>query len=583
MQHAKAGSITLVQPLTMIEQKFTEASLSWDLSRLYTDLAEVKQACNNPNKPVTLSEVETACLRGLLCGHSPSEIAIELNRDITGLRVDLSRGLYAYIEILTEQRPKNWRQVAFLLEKTGYRLGLANVQQNDKAVIRQDLGVVIDVLRFCGRTKELDMLKQGLLDRTCRMMTLTGMGGMGKTALAAKLIQSGMADPASFQRAGFEGVIWRSLRYAPPVAETITQLLQFVTQSSDSSTTSTIDQQISALLTHLRSHRYLIVLDDWESVLQEGEWAGYCAKEHQGYARLLQRLAVEQHQSCLLLLSREQPIEVTSFIGSEAAVRSLKLKGLPLSDARELVITRGLAADETGLPELIQIHRGNPAAILRAAITIQDLFDGSISQFLAQTSLVLGDIVLTLLEQQLGRLVEIERAIVFWLAITGQPLSIAELKTKMNAEDRSHLLTALDSLRRRSLIEKIKSGETKEALFTLEPVVMKYVVQQFIHQLSQDICTVLQSRSIAQLGLLRSHLLVDEENNDELRFYQSQRILNRLRDRLKSQLGGDIEQISVDLEDMLAWLQDRNRESIGYAELNVTKVLELMNMSLSAY
>lgn len=566
-----------MQPLIMIEQKFTDAGLSWDLDRLYTDLAEMKQACNRPNKPVILNEVEAACLRGLLCGHSPSEIAIELNRDVTGLRVDLSRGLYAYIEILTDQRPKNWRQIAFLLEKAGYRLGLANgpAAQQRATTIRQDLGLVVDVLGFCGRATELETLKQGLDDRDCRVITLTGMGGIGKTAVAATLIQRELAGSSRFA-----GVIWRSLRYAPPVAELLAELRQFVdpqeadrSDRSDQSAVKSLDQEIAALLAQLRSQAYLIVLDDWETVLQEGQWAGYCAPAHSGYGRLLQRLMTEPHQSCLLLISREQPIEVATFTG--ATTRSLKLKGLPLSEARDLLRQRGLVTDETGLPELVQVHRGNPAALLRAAQMIQDLLDGDIPQFLAQTSLVLGDVLADLLDQQFTRLSDPELAILFRLSGAGQPLAIEALKSSLETGARSQLLTALDSLRRRSLVEKVRvPGQPVQ--FTLEPTVMKYGVQRLIDRLSQDVNAVVQTRSVAQLGLLR-HRLVDQSAPAAVQAYQ-QRLVQRLGDRLSQDLGGDWIQLVTQLVELRDWL--RQADSIGAAEVNVAELLQRVQGSL---
>jgi anion-transporting ArsA/GET3 family ATPase len=50
-----------------------------------------------------------------------------------------------------------------------------------------------------------------VLDERCRLVAILGMGGIGKTSLAAKL---GQEVAPSFER-----VYWRSLRDAPPVSE----------------------------------------------------------------------------------------------------------------------------------------------------------------------------------------------------------------------------------------------------------------------------------------------------------------------------------------------------------------------------
>ncbi|HEY9699235.1 MAG TPA: NB-ARC domain-containing protein [Trichocoleus sp.] len=570
----------------MVEDTFVEAAGEWDLDRLYADLGEVKRVFSNSNRRiVALTDVEKACLRGLLCGYSPTEIANTLKRDITGLRVDLSRGMYEYIEILIEQRPRNWQQVSFLLQKAGYRLNSTQAKQTSPlSSIRQDFGEMIDVSQFYGRSIDLDHLQTWIVNQACRAVAITGMGGIGKTTLAAKFLQDGLVAASPFAKVGWSGIIWRSLRYAPPVTETLTELIQFVTQSSESPS-GNLDQQISYLLSHLRQQRFLIVLDDWENVLQEGKLAGYCAQEHQGYGRLLQRLAAEHHKSCLLLISREQPIELSSCLGGSSPVHLLKLKGLKLPDAQALLIEQGFPPEEPSLPELIEVHRGNPAALKLTAITIQDLFDGKIPHFLAQTSLILGDVLLNLLEQQLTRLSTIEQTVIFWLAIAGRAVSITALKTDFAAEDRSDLLSALESLRRRSLIEKtvripigdIPDLRTKETLFALEPVVMKYVVQQLIDRACQSIDQVIQTKSIAQLGILRSHRLVAAPDADEINFYQSQRILHRIGDRLNKTLEGDVEQVKLNLQAVLTWIQEQNSHSVGYAEMNVMELLKIIS------
>ncbi|NEQ25764.1 MAG: hypothetical protein F6K28_43250 [Microcoleus sp. SIO2G3] len=104
------------------DQKFLEAGTHWNLAKLNADLATAKHQAHSSRRSCSLSDTEQACLRGLLCGYSPIEIATALNRDATGLRVDLSRGLYEYIQLLTGQRPRDWRRVTIVLEKAGYKL-----------------------------------------------------------------------------------------------------------------------------------------------------------------------------------------------------------------------------------------------------------------------------------------------------------------------------------------------------------------------------------------------------------------------------------------------------------------------------
>ncbi|NJR63083.1 MAG: NB-ARC domain-containing protein, partial [Cyanobacteria bacterium CRU_2_1] len=371
----------------------------------------------------------------------------------------------------------------------------------------------------------------------------------------------------------FKGGIWRSLRYTPSATETITELLQFVTNSRAIPTTSTLDQLISQLLVYLRTDRYLIALDDWESLLQEGELAGYCTKEHEGYSRLLKRLAEEQHQSCLLLISWDQPVELTS-ADKDAPVFVFKLRGLQSEEAERLLTTRGFSPDEPGLIELIQIHRGNPAALKIAATTIQELFDGDISQFLAQTSLVLGDVLISRLDHQFGRLSDLEKSVMYWLSIAGQPISLAVLKEEVRTVSRSDLIAALESLRRRSLIDK-HSDFPGEVLFVLEPVVMKYVSQRLVTQVCLDFMNTIRTQSLEKLGMLRSHALIRLQDPDEVQQVQTRLILHRIRNHLIATLDGNLDRLRTHLETILTLLRTQHIQPFGYAEFNLVKLLEI--------
>ncbi len=84
----------------------------------------------------------------------------------------------------------------------------------------QDWGESPDTLGFVGRGDELALLRHWVVDERCRLVAVLGMGGIGKTSLAAKLAQ----DVAP----SFERVYWRSLRDAPPVSEWLTAAIGFL-------------------------------------------------------------------------------------------------------------------------------------------------------------------------------------------------------------------------------------------------------------------------------------------------------------------------------------------------------------------
>ena len=62
-----------------------------------------------------------------------------------------------------------------------------------------------------GRARELETLARWVRDERCRVVAVLGLGGIGKTTVAARLAH----DLAS----EFASVYWRSLRNAPPVEE----------------------------------------------------------------------------------------------------------------------------------------------------------------------------------------------------------------------------------------------------------------------------------------------------------------------------------------------------------------------------
>ena len=237
-----------------------------------------------------------------------------------------------------------------------------------------DWGDAIDVSIFYGRDQELTTLKQWLVQDRCRLVTLIGMGGMGKTSLSVKLAEAIQTE--------FDCLIWRSLRDAPPIDDLLTTLIQFLSQQQDTLIPDSIGGKLSRLIELLQRSRCLVILDNFETVLQSGKWAGTYRNGYEDYGELLKRVGDIVHQSCMVLTSREKPQEVSTQASDRLPIRVLPLSGLDIASGQQILEIKGLHGAPADLEQLIAHYRGNPLALKLAATSIQDLFAGNIEQFL---------------------------------------------------------------------------------------------------------------------------------------------------------------------------------------------------------
>ncbi len=110
------------------EEMFAEAAKNWDLERLYKALAAAKRQIA-PNSRSGLTNTEKLYLRGLLCGHSPAEIAHKLLQTPKSAEVYLCKTLYQYVMKVVEapnESVGNWRNICNWLEEAGYKPQLHN-------------------------------------------------------------------------------------------------------------------------------------------------------------------------------------------------------------------------------------------------------------------------------------------------------------------------------------------------------------------------------------------------------------------------------------------------------------------------
>ena len=148
------------------------------------------------------------------------------------------------------------------------------------------------------------------------MVSVLGMGGIGKSALAVNI----MYQVASH----FEVVIFRSLRNAPASEALLDECLQVLSPepirpmpAGQAQGTVPTEQRINLFLEYLRKTRALVVFDNLEILLQEGDVRGQLRPGFEGYGSLLRQVGETVHQSCLLLTSREK-LAILRPLGVEA-------------------------------------------------------------------------------------------------------------------------------------------------------------------------------------------------------------------------------------------------------------------------
>lgn len=418
-------------------------------------------------------------------------------------------------------------------------------------ISHQDWGEAPAVASFYGRTQELSEASEAMLAGGCRVILILGLGGIGKTTFVTKLAWQAQDT--------FHFLFWRSLQSAPPLRTLLEDCLFFLANPPQFDTAGSIDHLIGQLISCLRNRRTLLILDNFESVLRSGHAAGQYLKGYEEYGRLLQRLGEAEHQSCLIITSREKPAQIAALEGPASAVRSIYLPGINSMEGRKLIEHAGLTGTAENWDDLVRLYGGNPLALKVIAESIREVFGGKIASFLQDQEIVLGDIY-PLLDQQFERLTACEQEIMYWLAIEREALTLEQLRANIiHYIAQRTLIESINSLRRRSMIET-----SAHASFSLQPVIMEYVTTRFVAQIYREIET-------ETIHLLEQHALLKAQTKDYIRSSQVRFVLTPIIESLRTTLG--ISAGEKKLQDLLSTLRARPSQWCGYAAGNILNLL----------
>ncbi|MGF2037191.1 MAG: NB-ARC domain-containing protein [Nostoc sp. CmiVER01] len=429
-----------------------------------------------------LSDAEIRILRGGWNNREFVEIAENSPYSANYLQRRLAPQLWDLLsETIGNEERVGKRNLRYFLEQATKKYSSVSSALNKEQVlplsdfVQGIRGELPDLSNFYGRTQELINLKELIIKQRC--VSLIGVAGVGKTALAAKLLAELSISPSDF-----DCLIWKSVAYAPKVQDLVAELIQLIQPSETSLSLPEITQtMITELVKQLKSRRCLLVLDEFDALFQKNNF-----EQRLDYRILFRRLVEEQHQSRLLLTSRVLPDEFDSLLSAKRHIEWVRVEGLDADAAMHFLATQGLT-DTQKCNELINTYRGNPLELKTVADRINHFFGGSTKIFFQHKTTFFSNELQAMLDEAFGQVLnEIQKQIMIYLAdkiaLTFRPIKFVEIINDLNQKQQafvstSELISALEKLERQSLIESNKDPVTKEISFTLQPAIKKYIMK----------------------------------------------------------------------------------------------------------
>ncbi len=437
---------------------------------------------------------------------------------------------------------------------------------------------------FYGRAEEITTLTNWYVVERCRLILLIGMGGMGKTTLAAEI--------AAQLSGKFDRIIWKSLVNTPSIKVLCLDLLQALSPQALVDLPDTLGGQIDLLIASLRQDRCLLIFDNVESILAGQVQCGQYLADYDGYDQLFRAIGGLPHKSCAILTSREKPHTIARLeIVNPQLVKSMNIGGMESTAAHEFVQSQGCPQLPEWMWQEVHAHYdGNPLALKIATMAAIEMTGGGEKMLELYPLMKAGKLQFQSIDdsltRQFDRLSQIEQQLVYWLAIAREPITSTELRANLVIHPHApgEIINALQSLARRCIT--IGSNSARDRLrqrkWSIQPVMIAYVtrrlIDRFVAELAPESSTNIPIPDLRDRFFhLNHYAIIQPKPKDGICQIQRQFILQATIERLiatwshPANLSQYLDRISTE------W-QDLDPLPIGYLGSNLVNLLTELNL-----
>ena len=421
-----------------------------------------------------------------------------------------------------------------------------------------------DISSFKGRTKELKILEKWIFEENCRVLSILGIRGIGKTDLSISLGKGGIGKSnlsykfAKSNEEKFDKIVWHSLINLPPLEDVLLYIIKILSSNKDISLPQSENAIFEKVISYIQTSKVLIVFDNYESIMK-GDIENNYNEGYENYGRFIDYFAKFEHKGVLLITSREKPKEVSISHGNNYAIREFRLDGLDTKTVKRIYKDIGVFRGTNAAWYKLKIHySGNPLALKTVADHIRSLYSGNIDAFINSTSKpFLND----LLDWHFNRLSETEKSVIFLLTINRNYCTIDvicdDLKNETFTESPQMVL---QSLSQKMLIEKSAEG------FYLQPFIMEYFTHKLLYIINQEILS-------KNISFFDNIPLLKTTSIDYIKKVQKRILVLPLIHLLRDSIGHKNDIIKKSLLKIIAQLRTHSRYKLKYVVGNVINII----------